>query len=413
MQFMNGLDSHDIVLTGMGVTTAIGRGAAEFAVALFNGDNRAAVMRRDGRQEQGGTSNFIGSEIPGTKLLNALPENIPNNASLSAQVAVVTLNEAWRVACLHDVDPARIGLVIGGNNLQQRQLISYQAARAPEYVSPSYAFAYMDTDIVGVCTECFEIRGPAFCVGAASASGQVAIIQAACTVLADQADVCIALGAMVDLSHWECRAFQSLGAMASPRPGEAPATIGRPFDADAQGFVFGESCAAVVVERAKRIQRCGTTAEVALTGWGMVSAGSRSPAPSYSGEVRAIRQALDMASIGPGDIEYVNPHGTGSPAGDRVEAEALIECGLATAPVNCTKSLTGHGLSSAGIVELAATVLQLRHKRLHPSLNLTRPITDRINWVVEGRSCPAIRRAINLSHGFAGLNSAICLEYLY
>lgn len=410
---MSAHDNKDIVVTGLGVTTAIGQGAAEFAIALFTGTSKVAPMHREGRQEPDGTSNFFGSEISDAPLLKDLPTSIPRKASLSAQVAVATLQEAWQAARLNDVDPTRIGLVIGGSNVQQRQLIGYQSTSAPEYISPSYAFAYMDTDIVGICTEYFNIRGPAFTVGAASASGQAAVIQAACTVLTDQADVCIALGAMADLSHWECRAFQSIGAMATPRPNDPPETVNRPFDRDAQGFVFGESCAAVVVERQNRIQRRGTAAQALLTGWSMVSAANRSPQPSYAGEVQAIRKALAMAGIAPGDIEYVNPHGTGSPAGDRAEADALIECGLADAAVNCTKSLTGHGLSSAGIVELAATLLQMRHKRLHPSRNLTHPITERINWVVESRSCDAMRRAINLSHGFAGINTALCLEYLH
>src|SRR5690606_2796790 len=127
--------------------------------------------------------------------------------------------------------------------------------------------------------------------------------------------------------------------------------------------------------------------------------------PSLEGEVRAIRGALERAGVSASEVDYVNPHGTGSGLGDTTELQALRECGLEHARINATKSVTGHGLSAAGAVELIAVLLQMRAGRLHPTRNLERPIEPSFNWV-RGQAVPhTIRTALNLSMGFGGVNS--------
>jgi malonyl-ACP decarboxylase len=136
---------------------------------------------------------------------------------------------------------------------------------------------------------------------------------------------------------------------------------------------------------------------------------NRNPNPSFEGEVSVLQQALANSGIEARAIDYVNPHGTGSSLGDTTELQAIRHCGLEHAYINATKSLVGHGLSAAGAVELIATVLQMRAGRLHASRNLEEPIDDGYNWVrapVEHQ----IQRAVKMSMGFAGMNSAVCLE---
>ncbi|KAF6614969.1 polyketide beta-ketoacyl:ACP synthase, partial [Paenibacillus sp. EKM208P] len=126
-------------------------------------------------------------------------------------VAMVTLQEAWNDAQLDNVDPSRIGLVVGGSNFQQRELFqTYEAYREKMcFVPPTYGVSFMDTDLCGLCTEQFGIQGLAYTVGGASASGQVAIIQAIEAIQADRVDVCIAMGALMDISYMECQALRS------------------------------------------------------------------------------------------------------------------------------------------------------------------------------------------------------------
>ena len=398
-----------LVVTGIGVISAIGQGNAAFATALLDGRAAFDVMRRPGRQRE---SAYIGAEIREMVFPPGIARQTLRAASLSAQVALVVLQEAWVDARLSDVDPRRIGLIVGGSNIQQRELAQIHECYRDRsaFLRPTYALSFMDSDLCGFCTAQFEIRGLAYTVGGASASGQLAIIQAAQAVLADQVDVCVALGALMDLSYWECQSLRSLGAMGSDRYTGEPALACRPFDCDRDGFIFGESCGAVVIESSESSERRGVKPYAVLRGWGFAVDGNRNPDPSLEGETRAIRSALDAAGLPPAQIDYVNPHGTGSIVGDETELKALHACGLTDAYLNATKSLIGHGLSAAGTVEVIATLLQMQTGQLHPTRNLENPIDPALNWVRNKSIDHPIENALTLSMGFGGINTALCWQ---
>lgn len=401
----------EAVVTGMGIISAIGQGKAAFAAALLDGKTAFNVMRRPGRQLD---SSYIGAEIGEVIFSSAIAQRTLRAASLSAQVALVVMQEAWSEALLSDVDPRRIGLVVGGSNIQQRELAQiYERYRDRlVFLRPSYGLSFMDSDLCGFCTAQFGIRGLAYTVGGASASGQLAIIQAAQAVLTQQVDVCIALGALMDLSHWECRGLRALGAMGSDRFANEPALACRPFDRDHDGFIFGESSGAVVIESLASSQRRGLQPYAALRGWGIAMDGNRNPDPSLEGQTQAIQKALDASGWQPARIDYLNPHGSSSIAGDETELKALEACGLTAAHLNATKSLIGHGLSAAGTVEVIATLLQMRAGQLHPTRNLEEPINPALNWVTNKSINHQIDNALTLSMGFGGINTAICWQHL-
>ncbi|CAN93341.1 MULTISPECIES: beta-ketoacyl synthase N-terminal-like domain-containing protein [Sorangium] len=399
----------EAAITGVGVTSAIGQTRDAFARALLRGESAFGVMQRPGRQK--GTA-FLGAEIASLQVPEGMAPQTLRKASFSARVALATLHEAWRDARLDDVDPRRIGLIVGGSNVQQRDLVlahEEYAGRA-DFLRPTYGVSFMDTDLCGFCTEQFGIRGLAYTAGGASASGQLAIIQAIQAVQAGHVDVCIALGALMDISFWECQGLASLGAMGSERHAAAPERACRPFDRARDGFIYGECCGAVVVEALPRAARRGVRPYAWLSGWGIAMDANRNPDPSLDGEVEAIRRALRCAGCAPADIDYVNPHGTGSVVGDETELEALRACGLSHARLNATKSLVGHGLSAAGAVEVIATLLQMQEGRLHPSRNLDDPIDPSFNWVRGEAVAHTMKTALTLSMGFGGINTALCLR---
>jgi malonyl-ACP decarboxylase len=400
---------HDPVVTGMGVISAIGQGKAAFAKALLGGESAFGVMQRPGRQRD---STYLGAEIRNIAVPPSIPRQTLRAASLSAQTALVVLEEAWSDAGLSDVDPQRIGLIVGGSNIQQRELTQVHDANrdSSAFLRPTYALSFLDSDLCGFCTAHFGIRGLAYTVGGASASGQLAIVQAAQAVLTNQVDVCIAVGALMDLSHWECHGLRAIGAMGSDRYAEEPALACRPFDRDHDGFIFGESCGAVVIESAESSLRRGRKACAVLRGWGIAMDGNRNPDPSLEGEMRAIRIALDAAGWTPARVDYVNPHGTGSVVGDETELKALRASGLDGCFLNATKSLVGHSLSAAGTVEVIATLLQMQSGRLHPSRNLENPIDSGFHWVKGESVDHQIENALTLSMGFGGINTAMCWE---
>lgn len=437
----------DAVVTGLGVVSAVGQGKQAFAQALLDGRSAFGVLRRPGRQlpaaqpvhvnghgnghgrgnghgnGNGATDDataddasmaFLGAEIADLHLPESLPRKSLRNVSLSACAALAALHEAWHEARLDDVRPERIGLIVGGSNFQQRELLCAQTEHTgrPWYITPGYGHAFLDSDLCGLCTELFNIRGFAYTLGAASASGQVAILQAVEAVRSEQADVCIAIGALTDLSYWELQALTSMGAMGSARFAQAPGAACRPFDAERDGFVYGEACGAVVIERADRIQRTGVERYARCLGGAMVMDGNRHPNPSLIGECSAISHALRRAGLLPQQIDYVNPHGSGSRIGDETELKALRTCDLQHAWINTTKSITGHGLAAAGAVEVVATLLQMRAGRLHPSRNLERPMEPCWCFVRDTAQSCDMRNALTISIGFGGVNSALCWQRL-
>ncbi|MBP0454645.1 polyketide beta-ketoacyl:ACP synthase [Kitasatospora sp. RG8] len=407
-----------VVVTGLGVTSAVGQGKGDFTAALLGGRHAFGTLKRPGRQvppapagtPDGAEASFLGAEIAELTMPAAIPPRALRTASLSSRAALATLDEAWREAGLDDADPRRIGLVIGGSNVQQRELTQLHARHAdrPEFLRPTYGMAFMDTDLCGFCTEAFPIRGFAQTLGGASASGLLAVLQAVRAVQSGQVDVCIAMGALMDLSYWECLAFRAMGAMGSTRWADDPAAACRPFDRGRDGFVFGEACAAVVVEREGARRH---PAPYARFGGGATAMdGNRNPNPSFDGEVGVVRAALAEAGIPASAVDYVNPHGTGSPTGDDTELRALREVGLTRARINATKSITGHGLTAAGAVEVVVTLLQMREQKLHPTRNLADPVDPSFAWVREEAEPWSFETAVSLSMGFGGISSAICLQ---
>ncbi len=419
------MKTSSVVVSGFGVISAIGQGKQAFTSALLEGRHCFDVMRRPGRQCPTDRVDetldaaqrpfpFLGAEIADLALPESLPGNLLRTASFSGQVALTTLHEAWHDAGLERVAPERIGLVIGGSNIQQRELVQRQEAyRGREhFLRPTYGISFMDSDLCGLSTEAFGIRGFGCTIGGASASGQVAVIEAIHAVESGRVDACIALGALMDLSYWECQGFRSLGAMGSDRYADDPASACRPFDRDRDGFIFGESCAAVVIEKDAALGMKHLP-YARLSGWAMEMDANRNPNPSVDGEVAAIKKALNRAGLPPSAIDYLNPHGTGSPIGDTTELESLRQCKLDHVFLNATKSVVGHGLSAAGAVELVAVLLQMEQEKLHPTRNLLNPIDPSFNWVKDRPVPHRIENALNLSMGFGGVNTAICLQRYY
>jgi malonyl-ACP decarboxylase len=399
----------ELHITGLGVTSAIGQGKTAFTTALMQGHHAFGVMQRVGRQKN---TAFLGAELPPLAFPQRFSQRLLRTLTLPAQTALLTLDEAWNDAQLDAIDPQRIGLVVGGSNVQQRALLQTYEAYSDriDFLRPTFGYSFMDSDLCGLCTEQFNIQGCAYTLGSASASGQAAILQAMQNVQSGQVDVCIALGALLDLSYMECQALRTLGAMGSDRYADNPALACRPFDAQHDGFIYGENCGAVVIEHADTAHARLAHSYASILSGAMTIDGNRNPNPSYQGEVRVIQKALAQANISARDIDYINPHGTGSPIGDETEIKAIIDCQLAHASLNTTKSLIGHGLSAAGTVEVIATLVQMEMQQLHPSRNLEEPIQPSCHWIRENAQPQHIEYALTLSMGFGGVNTAICLK---
>lgn len=419
--------AHPVVITGLGIVSAIGRTPADFTDALRLGQSGIGV-----HAGHGATGPVLLAELRDFSLREALDSGLPDASSAlrakafgtlrrlpwATQAAAVAACQAWCQAGLPSVapPPEAIGLVVAGHNLGQNH--QYAAAlkhlASPAHVNPAYALHFMDSDVLGALSEVLGIRGEGFTAGGASASGNIGIVQGFRLVRFGLADCCLVVGTPADLSPVEWQAFMNLGAMRSgPAPDADPASACRPFDTARDGFVPGQAAACLVLESAESALRRGAAVLAELAGAAIALDANRLANPSAEGECRSMAKALADAGLEPGDIDYLNAHGTASPLGDTTELRAIGETfgdHLERLWINSTKALTGHCLWSAGLVEAVASVQQLRHGFVHPNPHLAHPLAPGFRFAGTRAEPAEIRAALSNSFGFGGINSSIVIR---
>jgi len=223
---------------------------------------------------------------------------------------------------------------------------------------------------------------------------------------------CLCVGALADFGDLEFRAFANLGALATA--GDDAGGPYPPFDRRHAGFSYGQGSGCVVLETAEHARARGAAALAEIAGVGFLLDGHAASEPSAIGEASAMRQALDHARASAAEVDYVNAHGTGTPAGDEAECEAIeaVFEGLAGPRVNSTKALAGHTVYAAGIVELIATVVQMKGGFVHGIPGMAEPVSTRLR-LVGGAAEPA-RIALALSNSFSigGINTCVAVRNL-
>ena len=185
------------------------------------------------------------------------------------------------------------------------------------------------------------------------------------------------------------------------------------FDAARDGFVWGQGSGCVVLESDDRARERGATALAELAGGAIYMDGNHLTDSSRAGETRAMRDALDAAGMRPGEVDYLNAHATASHMGDETECAAIRDVfaeTLDTLQVSSSKSLIGHCLSAAGVIEAIACIIQMSDGFLHPNLALDDPIDDQIRFVGTEALEKRIHVAMSNGFGFGGFNTSIILK---
>jgi 3-oxoacyl-[acyl-carrier-protein] synthase II len=332
------------------------------------------------------------------------------------QLALVAGAEAISGAGLDDApyDRAEVGCVVGTgiggiSTIESEHTILQGQGK----VSPHCVPQMMANSAAGALAIEHELRGQCFGTVSACAAGAHAVGVAARMVAFGDAVACVAGGAESAMTPLATAAFAEMGATSE-------SGISRPFDRRRDGFVMGEGAGVIVLEDAETAELRGAPILGYLTGYGATADAHHMTAPEPSGEgaARAIRKALADAEIEPGQLAYVNAHGTSTPLNDRSETEALKSALGEQAmriPTSSTKSAIGHLLGAAGAVEALETLQALRAKQAPPTLNYEEPDEGLDLDYVPGEAKalpvnghPAI--GISNSFGFGGHNVVLCIE---
>lgn len=417
-----------VIVTGMGVINAIAEDVPSFSNALQAGQ---CGITSDGPSNDHPNYDGLGicARIPEFVFTERLAKlNLSDDIVLrarraaarqprSVQVSLLTALEAWNSAGMSaaNYSPDDISIILAGHNISPAdQFSTFQKYQEqPEYISARYALQFLDTNHIGVISEVLGLQGEGFSLGAASASGNMGILQAHRQISLGVSKVCVLVAAMADLSPVEVQAFRQTGAMGGKRFCDEPEQACRPFDEDREGFIYGQGAACMILESAELASARDAPH------WGEIAAAAacldanRLSDPSVEGETRAMRKALVQAGINPSDVDYINAHATSSVLGDQVEIDALGETfgsELSKIWINASKGLFGHCLYASGLVEAAASLIQMKECFLHPNRNLNRPISSSCQFVGHESQEVLCKVALSNAFGFGGINTAVVLR---
>lgn len=411
----------EIAVTGMGVCGAGYKdvGALEnllrqnksaivrhqhFPACDFNAAQVGAVL-----EEVNVLDDLANSGIPSELLEKAYTKSRRRSIVYQSAIssALQAFEQAGFLAC--PCDPDEIAIVIAGQNLhlneQYRQHEKFN--KAPCYVNPGYAQQFIDTTLMSFLSEFFNIQGMGIQVSAATASGNTAILQAI-KLLDSNIKYCIVLGALADLSAVELQGFYNSGALGGDAYLEHPEQACRPFDTDHNGFIYGQGAGCLVIETRQNAQKRQQPILANIIAGAMCLDAHAGTTPSLAGEIKVMTKL--QAQIPQVNIELINAHGTGTPLGDEIEAQAMHAVFQHQPYINASKALIGHTLWSAAIIEAIVCILQIRGKFIHGNPNLDNPIHTGLKFVGKAGVKQPISTALSLSFGFGGINTAIALQ---
>jgi 3-oxoacyl-[acyl-carrier-protein] synthase II len=262
----------------------------------------------------------------------------------------------------------------------------------------------------------FGLRGHNNTVSTACASGTQAMGDAADCLRLARADIMLAGGSEAGISELGLAAFSVMRAISTRN--DEPEKASRPFDAQRDGFVCAEGAAVFVMETLEHARRRGVPILAELAGYGASGDAYHvvAPPPDGDGAVRAMREALSDAGVTPGDVDYINAHGTSTPLNDAVETlaiKAVLGERAYRVPISSTKSMVGHGLGASGAIEAVACVKTLQTGIIHPTINYEFPDPQcDLDYVPNQARTADVRVILKNSFGFGGQNACLVFRRL-
>jgi 3-oxoacyl-[acyl-carrier-protein] synthase II len=321
----------------------------------------------------------------------------------------------WKPESDHDRERTGVmmGSGIGGLGPIAETSLELEA-KGPRRISPFFIPSALINLASGQISIRHGLKGPNHAVVTACASGVHAIGDAARMIMLDDADVMVAGGAESSIVPIGIAGFLACKALCTDF-NDTPEKASRPYDKDHAGFVMGEGAGVVVLEEYEHAKARGAKIYAEVVGYGMSGDAYHITAPSEDGDgaYRAMAAAVKRAGIQPGDIDYVNAHGTSTMA-DWIElgaVERLVGDAASTVAMSSTKSMTGHLLGAAGAIEAVFTVLAIRDQIAPPTINLDNPERETAIDLVPHTAKPMkIDAAMSNSFGFGGTNASLILK---
>ena len=400
-----------VVITGLGMINSLGLDKDSSYKAIMAGE---CGIDRITHYDPTGHSVQIAGEVKGFDPKSVMSPKEVKKADRFIQLGMKAAHEAMEDSGLKgsEFDNTRFGMVsasgIGGlTNIEKNSLIS--ANRGQNKISPFFIPSSLVNMLGGFIAIDFGLRGPTLSDVTACAAGTHAIATATKTIMLNGADRMLIVGAEAAICNVGIGGFASMKALSTRN--DDPKKSSRPFDADRNGFVMGEGAGALVLEDLESAQKRGATIYGEVLGFGESGDANHITTPVVDGPLRAMRAAMNMA--GNPKIDYINAHGTSTPANDKNETKAIKELfGTEnTPPVSSIKGQIGHCLGAAGAIEAVVCLMAMRDGKVPPTINYETPDEDcDLDYVTTGARDQELNIILSNSFGFGGTNGCIILK---
>ena len=407
-----------VVITGMGAMTPLGESVEEYWDSLVNGRSGIGPMTLCDPSEFPSTiSGEVTGFDPGDYIDRREHRRMARFSQLAVAAAAVAIEDSGLNLSKEDVD--RIGVVMGNGNggfPTTEDNARILVRRGGMRMSPFFIPMILPNMAAANVSRLFGLKGYTSTVITACAAGTQAIGEAAVALQRGVADVIVGGGCEAGISQLGLGGFNVIKALS--RQNEEPWRASRPFDAKRDGFVPAEGAAVLVMETLEHAVDRGAEILAEVTGYGVSSDAFHAVQPDEdgTGAARAIRWAIEDAGLEPGDVSYINAHGTSTPINDHVETMAIklaLGDDAYKVPISSTKSMTGHALGGAGALEGIACVKSIKQGIIHPTINYENPDPDcDLDYVPNEAREADVVHALSNSFGFGGQNACVVFSRL-
>eukprot|EP00611_Tribonema_gayanum_P000324 TRINITY_DN10224_c0_g1_i2.p1 TRINITY_DN10224_c0_g1~~TRINITY_DN10224_c0_g1_i2.p1 ORF type:complete len:423 (+),score=25.28 TRINITY_DN10224_c0_g1_i2:371-1639(+) len=411
-----------VVVTGIGTLTPLGNNLEDYWTALINGVSGADNITLFDASK---FKTRFACEIKGFDPTNFMDRKEARKTDRFAQLAIAASEMAVTDAGISkdNVDIDRVGVIfasgIGGLTTFQEEVINFAKGDGTPRFNPFFIPKMILDIAAGLISMRHGFRGPNYAVVSACASSTNAIISAVDTIRLGKADIIVSGGAEAVISEAGLGGFNAMKAMSERN--DDPKTASRPYDKDRDGFVMGEAAGALILEEYEHAIKRGAKIYCEIAGGGATADAYHltAPHPEGLGARNVMLAALKDAGMRADEIDYINTHGTSTPLGDGAEAKAITEVfgdHAYNLNISATKSMTGHCLGAAGVIEAIACIQSVIHDIIPPTINhfTDDPELDpKLNFTFNQAQKRTVRAALSNTFGFGGRGGSGCATGRY
>ena len=408
-----------VVVTGMGALTPLGNTIPDYWNGLVNGVSGADMITLFDASK---FRTKFACEVKGFDPVQFLDRKEARKIDRFTQFALVVSDQAMTDAGLKkdNINPDRIGVVfasgIGGLITFQHEVTDFAKGDGTPRFNPFFIPKMILDIAAGQISMRHNLRGPNFAVVSACASSTNAIMDAFNLIRLGKSDIIVTGGSEAVISEAGVGGFNAMKAMSERN--DSPKTASRPYDKDRDGFVMGEACGILVLEELEHAKARGAKIYCEVMGCGATADAHHitAPHPEGLGAKNVMLAALDDAGMQPDEIDYINTHGTSTPIGDGAEVKAITAVFGEHAyklNISATKSMTGHCLGAAGVIEAIASIQAVIHDMVPPTINhfTDDPELDpQLNFTFNKAQQRTVRAALSNTFGFGGHNACVIVK---